>query len=73
MKKRAGGAIGGWGVEGGGVNVHYKLASLADSYASLTCFSKSHSDYIVNVSTSPALYCQGNICSFYLLHVPTKV
>ena len=33
-------------------NAHYELASLADSYASLSCFSKSHSDYTRNISST---------------------
>ena len=31
------------------MNAQYELASLADSYASSTCFLKSHSDYTVNI------------------------
>ena len=34
------------------MNAHYELASLADSYASLSCFSKSHSNYTVNISST---------------------
>ena len=33
-------------------NTHYELASLADSFASVSCFSKSHSDYTVNISST---------------------
>ena len=52
MKKKVGGAFGGRAGRGGvGANAHYELPSLADSYASLSCFSKYHSDYTVNISS----------------------
>ena len=41
-----------WGGGAGAVNAYNELTSLADSYASLSCFSKSHSDYTTKISSA---------------------